>query len=83
MAEKSLYPTIQQWSERTGGREYIKSLKASVRKQMEVRRYYRMKYSGKFVPYITDAQVLEEVELFLTTAPKIFERDMQLILNNS
>jgi hypothetical protein len=40
-----------------------------------------MKYSGKFVPYITDAQVMEEVELFLETAPKIFERDMRIIMN--
>lgn len=80
MAEKNLYPTIHRYIEHGNG-EYIKSLKQSVRKQMETRRYYRMKFSGKFVPYITDAQVMEEVELFLETAPKIFARDMQLIMN--
>ena len=81
MGERNLYPTIHRYIEHGNG-EYIKSLKQSVRKQMETRRYYRMKFSGKFVPYITDAQVMEEVELFLETAPKIFARDMQLIMNS-
>lgn len=49
MAEKKLYPAIQRYIEHGNG-EYIKNLKQSVRKQMETRRYYRMKYSGKFVP---------------------------------
>ena len=76
------YPLIQEYFEKgVTNIEYIKELSKSVRKQLETRRYYKMKYNGKFVPYITDADVYEEIELFLQVAPRIFMADMELFAN--
>lgn len=65
------YPIIQEWIEK-GYVEYIKRLKQSVSKQLDTRRYYKMKYSGKFEPYITEHDILNEIELILQVAPSIF-----------
>lgn len=69
------YPIIQEWIDK-GCEAYIEQLKLSVYKQLENRRYYKMKYRGSFEPYITEQDVLAEIELILQVAPIIFKIDV-------
>lgn len=69
------YPIIQEWIDK-GCEAYIEQLKLSVHKQLENRRYYKMKYRGSFEPYITEQDVLAEIELILQVAPIIFKIDV-------
>lgn len=72
------YPIIQEWIDKGCG-DYIEKLKQSVSRQLESRRYYKMKYRGAFEPYITEQDVLAEIELFLQVAPIIFKIDVCLL----
>ena len=74
------FPIVQECIDNGNG-AYIKNLAQSVRKQLETRRYYKMKYSGKFSPYVTETDVYNEIELFLQVAPKMFKADMEKFAN--
>lgn len=72
------YPIIKELIDK-GQSEYIKGLYKSISRQMEVRRYYKMKFRKSFEPYIKDEDVYSEMELFLQVAPSLFKVDMEII----
>jgi hypothetical protein len=78
MEEINNYPIIQEWIDK-GKQKEIDNLKEIIQRQMETRRYYKMKYSGKFEHYITEQDVLNEVEFFLQVVPHFFKDDINLL----
>lgn len=78
MEEINNYPIIQEWIDK-GKQKEIDNLKEIIQRQMETRRYYKMKYSGKFERYITEQDVLNEVEFFLQVVPHFFKDDINLL----
>ena len=59
--------------------DYIKSLRESISRQMETKRYYQQKFQNVTLPPITSEDVSDAVEKALEELPKQFARDMQFL----
>jgi len=74
----SKYP-LTDWHIQRGMGAYIKSLRESVSRQMETKRYYQQKFQNVTLPIITYEDVSLAVEKVLEEQPKKFANDMQFL----
>ena len=74
----SKYPLTDQYIECAMGK-YIESLRESISRQMEIKRYYQQKFQNVTLPPITSEDVSLAVEKALKEQPKQFARDMQFL----
>ena len=74
----SKYPLTDKYIERAMGK-YIESLRESISRQMETKRYYQQKFQNVTLPPITSEDVSLAVEKALEEQPKQFAKDMQFL----
>lgn len=74
----SKYPLTDWYIERGMG-GYIKSLRESISRQMETKRYYQQKFKKVILPPITTEDVSLAVEKALEEQPKKFAQDMPFL----
>ena len=74
----SKYP-LTDWHIEHGMGGYIKSLRESISRQMETKRYYQQKFQNITLPPITADDVSLEVERALEEQPKQFAKDMKFL----
>lgn len=75
------YPTIWKHLNEYKLQTYLESLYDSISHQMEIKRYYQMKFQNIKLPNIKKEDVLNEMEKTLLEQPKIFAHDMHLFCN--
>ena len=77
--ENGRYPTI--WHHLTEYRQqkYLEMLYENISRQMETKRYYKMRFQNIVLPIIRKEDVLSEMEKTLLEQPKIFAQDMNFL----